>query len=138
MTRTYFFIALFSILFLGCNNSGDCGTENIKLERPLHSVDIKLLDSVVLNYITYSDNKLVRKPTRGDTTTTSYHRMNISRTDSAIYYVYSLGHDVPKGSGPNKFEKVSLLFVDSSTLFSYEYNELTKTLKEWKADTHYR
>jgi hypothetical protein len=76
-----------------------------------------------------TSNTGVRLKFGTDTAISSWHFSKKLATDTATYYVYSIGHDEL-----NRFHPISTLYIDSLTFHPFVYNTSTDSLEEvyWK------
>ncbi len=89
-------------------------------------------DSLVLNYITNTNDELIKKA-RKDTIPEEWLLDDIKGTDSAKYYVFHKGHDVEdSGSSNKRFVTDGWVYIDSLTRKIYELNVQSDSLVEWK------
>jgi hypothetical protein len=89
-------------------------------------------DSLVLNYITKTDDELI-KMARKDTIPEEWLLDDIKDTDTAKYYVFHIGHDVEDSGGLNKrFVTDGWVYIDSLTRKIYGLNVQSDSLVEWK------
>jgi hypothetical protein len=88
-------------------------------------------DSLIKNYINYSDNKLIRLALK-DKISEEWLFDQIIKTDTAKYFVFQIGHDVIDSGETNKrFITDSWIYIDSLTKKIYEYDLPNDRLIKW-------
>jgi hypothetical protein len=97
----------------------------------LSPITLSWSDSLLKMYMAFADNELIKQARKGN-----YYEEwiydNTLKTDSAIYDVYRIGHDVPKADySDTLFVVDQWVYVNTMTKQLFEYNIHDKKLTRW-------
>lgn len=89
------------------------------------------IDSMIVNYVKHTGNKRVRA-TMSNKLKEEWMLDQIIKTDTAVYAVYNVGHDVAdKGGANSRYVTDSWIYIDTAKRKLYE-NGANNHLTEWK------
>lgn len=149
MKKILYFFALI-ILTLSCGRDGKSTSKTLGTPfiaddslmikndiRRINSTNINpyrlenSIDSLIRNYITYSNNDLIKLSRKTKIQENWLFDQKIN-TDTATYYRFEIGHDVSDSSGKElRFVTDTRIYIDSLTKEVYEYNVSDDSLIEW-------
>ena len=92
-------------------------------------------DSLIIKYFSTTKNELIRLAPK-DRTEEEWLFDRVEKTDSAVYFIFHIGHDVEDKNHTNKrFATDGWLYIDSLSRKLYEYDLPNEKLLEWKPNT---
>lgn len=91
-----------------------------------HVTDMNWRDSMLVDFISGTKNTAIAQ-TRKDKVGTQWIMDNLTKTDTADYYIYHLGH-----SFEGRFVTDAWVYIDSARRKLYEYDVAEDRLIKWK------
>ena len=93
-------------------------------------------DSILLTYTAFSENELIRLA-RKDHLKEEWLLDSTLQTDTAVYQIYQIGHDVAdEGSENQRFVTDRWVYLDTLKRQLYEYDLPNESLNKWTYDDH--
>jgi hypothetical protein len=112
----------------------DTITKKPNLYHPEISID--WTDSLLLAYMAFSENELIRSA-RKSHLKEEWLLDSTLQTDTAVYQIYQIGHDVADEGGENqRFVTDQWVYLDTLKKQLYEYDLSNECLNKWTYDDH--
>jgi hypothetical protein len=112
----------------------DSVTEKPNFNYPKVSIDWS--DSLLLAYIAFSENELIRSA-RKSHLKEEWLLDSTLQTDTAVYQIYQIGHDVADEGGENqRFVTDQWVYLDTLKKQLYEYDLPNECLNKWTYADH--
>ena len=137
MFKTIFLISTLSFIVLSCKQKTKSSVTKkeiavINSKDQTLSTNENWIDSLIINYLYKTDNKLIKSALK-DTIPEEWLYDDEEKTDSAIYLIFHIGHNVSDKNGTNKrFVTDGWVYIDSLKRKLYEYDLPSDSLIEWK------
>ena len=131
-------ILLWLLFSLGCAQDQKSGSKKTKFAPPsnidssgnskeLQLISSQWIDTLIEKYIQVSKNELVKAAV-----TEEWLFDQIKNADTAVYFIYQIGHDDSDEGGTNpRFVTDQWVYVDTATRKLYEYDIIKDSLVRW-------
>ena len=107
------------------------GNDSIVNSKHLEVISTKWVDSLIENYIKVSKTDLVRTAVNNKLSE-EWLFDQIMNTDTSVYFIYQIGHDVSDDGGVNpRFITDQWVYVDTAKKVLYEYDVVKDSLIRW-------
>jgi hypothetical protein len=121
---------------LSADSLSEIVTEEIPTEKPaseLLNTELSWSDSLLKMYMAFADNDNIRQAHKSNFSVELVYD-NTLKTDSAVYDIYRIGHEISREEGANtRFIVDQWIYVDTLKKRLYEYEPPANKLTRWWA-----
>ena len=106
-------------------------SDSIVNSKQLQVISTKWIDTLIEKYVLFSKNDAVRAAVNAKLSE-EWLFDQIKNVDTAVYFIYQIGHDVSDEGGFNpRFITDQWVYVDTTTRLLYEYDIIKDSLVSW-------